>query len=940
MSERMKRAVYIILPAVVAVLLFKLTLGKWDRIAGIYPYLNRIFSVIVLAWLSVKLLKIHEKTAGFSSLLKKIFIGCGILSVSVSVFLVIWYNYCFFPDDEDYLLKQADSVTYNGNSIERVQSDLVRELGKSIISSPLEKKDLDYLLNPELKSRDIYIDENPYGNNSRNNLKYATGKTFYYIYQKNCAVIKNHSSIRWTQKQSRSERFLEFDAVIPNIDSSSNFHGRVVVSYSLQGGKKVKLYEKNIGSEVKPDIEAFRFSNVFKAVLFYLKNPGRSVITDNTGWEKIKLAIPREKGSLEIRFESSEHDNAYFFAGTPRVFEAEKKPLKKELNIVYIIFDTIGQPHIDLYEYYKLFKEKGYDAAISEMGKNNVRTPEIDRYFDKSILFYNMTTEGETTRPSIVSLWTSQIYTKCRMPVFRNIVSIKNQKKFYEKEFATLGDELSKRGYLTKQIACNAQGHNVSGVGSDLGFDENHDYTMETSEYPANIKHIVKFLEENQKRKFFLYTHLNIPHTPKWIPSKYFINELWGSMFNIDAAKIRGNIRYADFNFKMIMDTLKKLKLDKNTLVVLTADHSMGEPFLFREKPGRQLSAAMKNGRESQSVATFHPNAIYARKGGQHLYSDYMKIPFIVIPPAGVVNGVKKNETYISTLDVAPTLLDITTGEKQKKFSGSSFKNLLEKPETEMKYTHEFIPMVGRFMRGFIYQGRYKYWWNITGIYKYDVKKGIKYIKQPEHLYDLENDYFNTKNLVSDEKYRDVLRRMRVLRMNSYRDYDEINFLQFPEFSKPGERLDVKIEAIGGEIVYPEVFGKNISYKRKSSGKLELAVRNDSANRIFSFETKPYRSRLKISIYSNGRPVNSDRIKIGVEKNNPFGKVISLNDPSDFFVSRITGRTGYESTDTEKGFVYFFRVPVNYWLEMNSDTKDINLSPGIKEVLRGWGYIQ
>ena len=103
--------------------------------------------------------------------------------------------------------------------------------------------------------------------------------------------------------------------------------------------------------------------------------------------------------------------------------------------------------YYDLYEYYKLFKEKGYDAAISEMGKNNVRTPEIDRYFDKSILFYNMTTEGETTRPSIVSLWTSQIYTKCRMPVFRNIVSIKNQKKFYEKEFATLGDELSKRGY-------------------------------------------------------------------------------------------------------------------------------------------------------------------------------------------------------------------------------------------------------------------------------------------------------------------------------------------------------------------------------------------------------------------------------------------------------------------------------------------------------------
>jgi len=936
------KSILIVLSVVVLLtLVVSFTLGNWSRITGIYPYLKKIYFIILIVFISVKTLSMFEMTKKISGILKITAISCGAVTVTIAVLMFMWYNFLFFPDDEEYLKKKSDSVSYSGGGVERVEYDLIRNLKKSNISSPLTASDRKFLLKPEFKAQDINIDINPYGTVSDNNLKYATGKTFYYIYQKNCVVIKKNSSIRWKLNGSSNKRFLELAAVLPDLlKSKKQFGGRITVSFKGEGGSEKNILEKDILSEVKPDIEAFRFSNVLKAIVFYIKNPGRSVITDDTGWSDLRVSLPSGKGELEIKFQSSAKGNVYLFAGTPRIYTVENDKQKKHMNIVYIIFDTLGQPHIDLYEYYKIFKEKGYNAAIKEIGEDNIRTPEIDRYGDSSILFYNMTTEGQTTRPSISSLWTSQIYTKLRMPTFRNIVSMNDQQKFYDKKFTSLGEKLSEHGYLTKQIACNAQGHGVSGVGVDLGFDENHDYTMETSEYPANIKHIVNFLEKNQKRKFFLYTHLNVPHTPKWIPAKYFIRELWGGHFDKNAAKIRGNIRYADFQFKIIMDTLKKLKLDKNTLVVLTADHSMGDPAFFRDKPSRQTLAAMRNHREGQTVATFHPNAIYGRNGGQHLYSDYMKIPFMVIPPKGTVKTMKRNETYISTLDVAPTFLDMTTGQSEKKFSGVSFKDLIKNPASDKKYTHDLIPMVGRFMRGFIVDGRYKYWWNIKGIYKYDQIKGKKYIKQPEHLYDLKKDYFGTINLVKNPGYAEILGQMRKIRMEKFRDYDEINFVRIPEKLGKGEKIKIEIKSIDGQIVYPDKLGKNISWKRISSKEVVVNASGIDKKRIFSFETKPNRSKLKVTIFSNGKVVRSPKINIGVEKIYPFGSIISLNKPADYFVSRITGMTGYENYDSSDGNFHYYRVPVNYWLEMNGETKDINLSPGIKEVLRGWGYIQ
>ncbi|MCL2154464.1 MAG: sulfatase-like hydrolase/transferase [Leptospirales bacterium] len=936
--------------SILTIILLNIVLSNIWKLRFIYPHIKTGYTVIIIITLIVYITSIFQKLKLIGKIIKYAAIISASLSILIIILLTLWYNYIFFPDDEDYLKDKVNAAQYTNNDLYEVEIDLIRTLKNAKISSKLEKSDRDFLLNPEFKASNIYIDYNSYNSTSPNNLKYATGKTFYYVYQKNCAVIKGNSNIEFSIPDSTQKRLLELDAVLPDLDKSVSDHGEFSIKYTFTNGETITLINEAIKKEVKPDIEAFRYSSVLSSIWFYLKNPGRSIITDDTGWKKIKVDIPSKRGTLTLNFKTDNDKTEnkidkdrknYLFLGTPRIYSAKENKKNNHYNVVYIIFDILGQPHIDLYEYYDEFLKNGFDNAVYNIGEKNILTKEIDSYYNNIILFDHVITAGQVTRPAVVSLWTSQFSTKARIPVFRNIITLENQREFHEQGFTSLGEKLSAQGYFTKQIECNANSHNVSGVGVDLGFDENHDYTIETSTYPANIKHIINFLEENQNRKFLLYAHLNIPHPPKWIPMKYFTRELNVSDYDIETAKLRGNIKYVDFNFKMIMDTIKKLNLDENTFVIITADHSSGDGPGFRKKPSRQLKAAMERGRDSQSVATFHPNAIYVRGGSQHLFSDYMQVPFIVIPPKTFKTKIGRVNSYISTIDVAPTILDILQDQKEKLLAGKSFKYLIENPANSTKVHTDFIPMVGRFSGGFILDGKYKYWWDITGLYKYRTRNdGLKYIQKPEHLFDLETDPYETTNLANDERYKTLLNRMRDIRFNRYQDYDEKNFIQIAPDKNTNGDIKIHVKSKNGVIVYPTSDGENIKIIQKRNYELEIDIANSDKFRFISFETKPDKTPIEISIYRDSKLIEKSNIFSGKEKINLFNNPIILKDKNDFYITSIPGRLGYEESDIPEGSVYFYRIPLIYWLEMSRSERDINLSPGIKEVLKGWGYIQ
>lgn len=819
------------------------------------------------------------------------------------------------------------------HKLELVEVDLIRALPSARIKNALTDADVNYLLSDELRKNDFYVDVNFYQKkHHRANLKYATGKIFYYTSQKNCIVLKANSVFEISLENTKAnERVLEMDLVYPSFIGKSE--GATLQIYF----NTKKLFDIAVQPEEKPRIKPFRYTNVLSSIWFYLRHPGRSVLLDDTGWKKIRVHLPTQKGILRIAFDASTNQS-YLFLGTPRIFGKVNRPQKSHVNVVYLIFDCLAKNHLDIYEFYDLFQKHGSKKAMEMIPIRDRITPAIDAYFEKAIIFDKMYSVGQVTRPSIVSLWTSRVYTESRLPVFRNIVTKENHEEFHRMNFAALGDILSSLGYFTKQIGCNAQGHAVASVGVDLGFDENYDYTMETSEHPEITRRIVEFFQENQNRKFFLYAHINTPHSPSWVPLPYYLKALWDTDFIHSSAVALANIRYLNSHLERIFEAAEKLNLFENTIFIITADHSFERHHKFRSFVTTEEH--MWAQRESTSVAHFHPRSIYTRKGNPNLFSGTMNVPFVVIIPKNTAMVPGKVSAIMSTLDVAPTLLDLTVGISEKKFLGKSFKNILYMPSLRQQVWSEFIPLVGRFQNGFIYQGKYLYWRDLVGLYRFTVKDGKKYIMHSERIFDIQNDPFEVRNLLHDESKATLIQRLRKLYFERFTDYPDKTFVKIvPEKNKMKKTymIDVRTE---GKIIYPRLYCNRASYTSVSENRVVFNIEVQEKNALVSFETVPPLAPISIYMMRDGKPVPKTEIYLSAEMLTGFGNPLQLRGIYDFHIARTPGKTGLEPVNLPENSVYVYRIPLNYWLEMNVQEKDIRLSPGIKEVLRGWGYIQ
>src|SRR5215475_645513 len=145
------------------------------------------------------------------------------------------------------------------------------------------------------------------------------------------------------------------------------------------------------------------------------------------------------------------------------------------------------------------------------------------------------------------------------------------------------------------------------------------DQTTVTQRYTDEA---IKFIDANKNKPFFVYLAHSMPHMPLF-RSKNFENKsvcgLYGDV-----------IEELDANIGRVLDTLRQLKLDRNTLVVFTSDN--GPWAVFDEQGG---SAGLLRG----------------AKGGT--YEGGMREPTIFWRPGAIKPGVVTD--IGSTLDLLPT---------------------------------------------------------------------------------------------------------------------------------------------------------------------------------------------------------------------------------------------------------------------------------------------
>lgn len=261
----------------------------------------------------------------------------------------------------------------------------------------------------------------------------------------------------------------------------------------------------------------------------------------------------------------------------------------------------------------------------------------------------------------------------------------------------------------------------------------------------------IKLLEQQKDKPFFLAAGFYKPHTPYVAPSRYFdlypmekiqlpsepadhvksvpkpalaSTAPW-PLFGVTTEQAReckqayyAAISFVDAQIGKLLDTMDRLKLWENTVVVFWSDHGyhLGEHGLWMK---------------------------------QSLFEESAHVPMIIIAPGAKGNG-KVCARTVEFVDLYPTLADLAGLTPPKNLEGASLKPLLEDPAKPWDRPAFTQVQRGAFPGYSVRTERWRYTeWD-------DARQGAQ-------LYDHDADPHEYVNLVDDPKHAKVVEEMKAL---------------------------------------------------------------------------------------------------------------------------------------------------------------------------------
>ena len=268
-------------------------------------------------------------------------------------------------------------------------------------------------------------------------------------------------------------------------------------------------------------------------------------------------------------------------------------------------------------------------------------------------------------------------------------------------------------------------------------------------EYVHNLfdEKAIDFLEENKNNKFFLYMAYNVPHANNEagpfngdgmeVPDYYeFAEKDWPQPEKGFASMIR-NI---DNSVGLLMNKIKELGLDENTMIIFASDNG----------PHQEGNHTME---------FFNSNREY-RGMKRDFYDGGIKTPFIVRWPGTIKEGSSSDQTF-AFWDFLPTFADLVNQVRPEETDGISFLPTLmgEKQEEEHEYLYwEFFELGGR-------QAILKDDWKAIRL---NVRAGEE--NAIFELYNLQNDPEETTNVAS--QHPDLVKEFEALFISAREEFD------------------------------------------------------------------------------------------------------------------------------------------------------------------------
>lgn len=402
-----------------------------------------------------------------------------------------------------------------------------------------------------------------------------------------------------------------------------------------------------------------------------------------------------------------------------------KNDEEKKTNYIFIMADDLGYSDLGCY------------------GQKEIKTPNIDKLAQEGLKFTQCYSGSTVSAPSRSVLMTGQHTgnTTVRGNMSNSAKELTGSKRVPLKpEDVTVAEIFKQADYATGITGKWGLGEpNTSGIPTKQGFDQwlgylnqkrAHDYYPDyiwqnedtlkleknkdgkgeqyTHDYFTDFS--LNFIKNHKEEAFFLYIPYTIPHDEYEIPE---INPLYADKDWTDEEKIYASmITLMDTDVGQIMQLLKELNIDENTMVFFTSDNGTAKRW-----DGRFNSSGDLKG--------------YKRD----MYEGGIRVPMILRQP-NVVPAGKTDETPWYFADVLPTMAAMINVEAPKNIDGVDISPL---------FFGKTVDVADRWMywefheKGFQQAARWKNW-----------KALKKSIESPIELYDLSND-LGEENNVADK---------------------------------------------------------------------------------------------------------------------------------------------------------------------------------------------
>ena len=290
-------------------------------------------------------------------------------------------------------------------------------------------------------------------------------------------------------------------------------------------------------------------------------------------------------------------------------------PAVEKPNVIIIYADDLGYADLGCY------------------GNPSIRTPNLDRMAAEGMRFTDFYSAAEVCTPSRAALMTGRYPIRSGMCSYKRRVLFQNSPGGLQASEATLPEILKKSGYATGCVGKWHLGDQPAYLPTAHGFDSyfgipysndmdrvkdapkdairagkseyfqvplmrnteilerGPDQTQLARRYTEEA---LKFINEKKDGPFFLYFAHNFPHVPLFASEKFRGKSLRGLYGDV--------VEELDWSVGQVLQTLRDLGIDKNTLVVFSSDNGPwlihrdhgGSAGLLREGKGSTWEGGMR----------------------------------------------------------------------------------------------------------------------------------------------------------------------------------------------------------------------------------------------------------------------------------------------------------------------------------------------------------